>query len=120
MPSEQAKTLVKFLEEAVETVRRIEREAQEALSGENGQEEYAARMREKALYLSAIGEDSARLTREHPAARRRLERFASSAQTSLSVGSVFFMSALLYPEDHQPGEENDLERLAREVREGEV
>ncbi|MGE4506040.1 MAG: hypothetical protein AB7D51_11885 [Desulfovibrionaceae bacterium] len=56
MPSERAKTLVGFLEEAARTVRRIEREAQEALSGENCQEEYAARMREKALYLSAIVE----------------------------------------------------------------
>ncbi len=46
----------------------------------------------------------------------RIERFSLSASQSLEVGSVFFMSALLYPDDYKDGEPNDLELFAAKVR----
>lgn len=39
------------------------------------------------------------------------ERFARNAGQALDLDSPFYMYALLYPEDHQPGEPNDLERF---------
>jgi len=46
----------------------------------------------------------------------RLEQFSMSAGAALRIGSVFFMTALLYPEDHKPGEPNDLETYISELR----
>jgi hypothetical protein len=45
-----------------------------------------------------------------------MERFSMSASTALRIGSVFFMTALLYPEDHKPGDPNDLEVYIGELR----
>ncbi len=39
----------------------------------------------------------------------RLQNFASSAATALELNSTFYMSALLYPDDHQTGQPNNLE-----------
>ena len=46
----------------------------------------------------------------------RLQGFAQGAQNALSIGSPFYMSALLYPDDHQPGEPNNLELLIAELK----
>jgi hypothetical protein len=37
--------------------------------------------------------------------------FSKNAQTALRLDSVFYMSALLYPGDHQKGEPDNLEKL---------
>jgi len=49
------------------------------------------------------------------AIREGLKRFADSADNALSLDSVFYMSALLYPEDYHEGEANDLELFAEEL-----
>ena len=46
----------------------------------------------------------------------RLRDFAASAENSLAIGSPFYMSALLYPDEHQPGEPNNLELLIAEMK----
>ena len=46
----------------------------------------------------------------------RLANFAQSAENSLAIGSPFYMSALLYPDEHQPGEPNNLELLIAEMK----
>lgn len=108
-------TVGEWLAEAAAEVHRIEQRAQRALGGQDGQREYEAGMREKALLLAGLAEDGQRFAQDHPDLMDRVERFSRSAQTSLEVGSVFFMSALLYPEDHRPGEPNDLDLLAAEA-----
>lgn len=40
-----------------------------------------------------------------------LESFARRAGMALQLESIFFMMALLYPDDYQDGEPNDLERF---------
>lgn len=40
--------------------------------------------------------------------RHRLHCFSASATNALRLDSLFYMSALLYPEDHQPGQPDDL------------
>ena len=46
----------------------------------------------------------------------RLRDFAAGAENALAVGSPFYMSALLYPDEHQPGEPNNLELLIAELK----
>jgi len=110
-----------FLAARAAMVKTLEAEAEALIHDKKDQAGYAAKMREKALLLSELAEDAKPFTEVlDPALKRaaadRLERFAGSASMSLSVGSVFFMSALLYPDDHRPGEPNDLENYAVEVR----
>lgn len=45
----------------------------------------------------------------------QLNNFANNAQQALKVESVFFMRQLLYPEDYQEGQDNDLERFIRSL-----
>ena len=49
-------------------------------------------------------------------AAARLRAFSASADQGLSLGSIFYMSALLFPEDHRPGEPDDLAVLLAEMR----
>ncbi len=112
---EQRKLLAAWLAGAAETVRHLEAEAKLALDGDGGQAGYARKMREKALFLAGIADEGEEVAMHDPEVMERLQGFSGSAATSLSVGSVFFMSALLYPEDYKPGQDNDLEALAREV-----
>lgn len=47
---------------------------------------------------------------------KRLRRFASSAGHSLDLDSVFYMSALLYNDDHKKGEPDNLQLYIEELR----
>lgn len=74
---------------------------------------YAGKMREKATLLKDLDRESkAHLNGIPEDARREIEstlgRFSSSAATALSLDSVFFMSALLYRDDHKKGEPDNL------------
>ena len=75
-------------------------------------------MREKAGLLAAIREDVAPLLAALPAdmdaqererLRHRLHCFSASANNALRLNSLFYMSALLYPEDHKPGQPDDMQ-----------
>lgn len=107
----------RWLDEICAAVRDIEREAEKALHTDEDEAAYREVMRRKASLLSSLperGRDAVSLLppAERATVEERLQRFAASAANALSIGSVFYMSALLYPEDHKPGEPNDLERFA--------
>ena len=73
-------------------------------------------MAEKAELLGGLAEDADPLLMELPGSeaksiRSRLERFSESADNAIDLESVFYMAALLYPEDYQEGDRNDLERF---------
>lgn len=124
MSSQAILALADFLDQRAVRVKTIEAEAQALLQGQPDQAGYAAKMREKAALLADLAEDAEGLVSAvegkdavlGSVAAERLEAFSGSAATSLRVGSVFFMSALLYPDDHKPGEPNNLELFAEEVR----
>jgi len=112
--------LISFLEETSSRVLEIEKEADIALKQE-GQLAFQAKLEEKAEILAALGEKCWKKTEAvggtlKDEIARKLEQFSMSASTSLRIGSVFFMSALLYPEDHKPGEPNDLESFIIELK----
>ena len=76
-------------------------------------EGYTAKMRAKAESVAALAKDAAPVLAGLPEAVREpilrgLMRFSQSAATGLQLGSVFYMSALLYPDDHKPGEPDNL------------
>jgi hypothetical protein len=112
--------LIAFLEDKAARVRLLESEG-EAVLASDGQRAFLAKAEAKAELLAALAEDAWKYTGKlegdaGTAVARRLEQFSTSASTALRIGSVFFMTALLYPEDHKPGEPNDLETLIGELR----
>lgn len=114
-----------WLEEMATAVRTIEREATQALHKDENQDAYRDLMRRKAQLLASLPDRARHLLprfeeHERDAIADRLARFAASASNALRIDSVFYMSALLYPEDHTPGQPNDLETFAAGVRAGRI
>lgn len=76
-------------------------------------EEYKKKMREKAIAISELYEESKPMIEKLPAEKRaaiakEMERFSTSAAAALSLDSVFYMSALLYRDEHKEGEPDNL------------
>lgn len=70
-------------------------------------------MRRKAELLASMAEDAKPLLEPLPGETRfnyalALEGFSASARMSLRLNSVFYMSALLYPDDNKPGQPDNL------------
>lgn len=78
-------------------------------------------MRKKAALLAGMAKEGELYVDALPEkikekARLRLARFTASAENALALESVFYMSALLFPENHQEGEPNDLELFREEIQ----
>lgn len=112
--------LIAFLEEKADRVRQLEAEGDAVLERE-GQRSFQIKLEEKAELLAALGEKAWKLTEAVEGdlgkeIARKLDQFSMSASTALRIGSVFFMTALLYPEEHKPGEPNDLDVYIEELK----
>lgn len=121
MPNQVLIDLIEYLEKTNSDVKRLEQEGDALLSSE-GQLAFQAKLEEKSELLAALGEKAWKLTKEIEGdlgdeITQRLEQFSMSASTALRIGSVFFMTALLYPENHKPGDPNDLEAYIEELKE---
>ena len=78
-------------------------------------------MHEKAMVLAGMAREGephivALPERMREKARLRLARFTASAENALALDSVFYMSALLFPDEYRDGEPNDLELFRDEIR----
>ena len=109
-----------WLEERARDVRRIEGQALHELERKDI-EAYRDGMRRKATLLASLPKASVPLLDGLPtdaahAIQEGLWRFARNAGNALSLDSVFYMSALLYPEDYREGQANDLEIFLQELR----
>jgi hypothetical protein len=103
-----------FLRERIRLVRQAEETALDHLHNRGDEAGYREHMRRKAGLLADMAADAAPLLdglspERRPMVEHRLDMFSQSARRSLDIGSVFYMSALLYPDDHQPGQPNTLE-----------
>lgn len=121
MAEQTLKRFIAFLEERAARVRALEAEAAGALEGAEGQKGFEKHMRAKAELLAALSQDAKPLLADLPEAQaaplaRKLKVFSAGASNSLRIGSVFYMSALLYPDEHKPGEPNNLEVFISELR----
>jgi len=108
-----------WLEECTHDVRRIEKQALYELERKNTRG-YRDGMRRKAELLAGLLKTSIPLASGLPedaaqAIHEGLWRFARNAANALSLDSVFYMSALLYPEEYREGEPNDLEVFLEEL-----
>jgi hypothetical protein len=121
MSDDALRELITFLEHISADVKSIEAEGEKAMA-DGGQQAFHACLEKKAELLAGLARNAWVLVERLPDdmsddVARRLEQFSMSASTALRLGSVFFMTALLYPEDHKPGEPNDLDAYIGELRE---
>lgn len=101
-------------------IRELEAEALRALHEAGDTAAHREGLTRKCLLLESLPEEAAGALQEASGAAEPadvaafasgLENFAHRAGKALSLESVFFMGALLYPEDYQEGDPNDLERF---------
>lgn len=79
--------------------------------GQGSRTDYNAGMRKKATLLASLAGEYSKFAAGLPNKKilERLEQFSASAATALKLGSVFYMSALLYRDDHKKGEPDNFE-----------
>ena len=109
-----------FLRERIRLVRQAEETALDHLHNRGDEAGYRENMRRRAELLAGMAADAAPVldgvsAERRPMIEHRLDMFSQSARRSLDIGSVFYMSALLYPDDHQPGQPNTLEVWLRDL-----
>ncbi|WP_291327162.1 hypothetical protein [Desulfovibrio sp. UCD-KL4C] len=115
------KAVANWLDDEAVKVRDIEKHANSALYDNKDEDSYRDLMRQKTMLLASLGDRLESLVEplsveDSLLVKKRVKRFAMSASKALEIGSVFFMSALLYPDDYKDGEKNDLEIFAEKVR----
>lgn len=103
-------------QEAAREIRRLEAAAAKALHEGGDTAGHRKQLTDKCLVLESLPEGTAAALDASDADGAAafaagLEDFARRAGMALSLESIFFMGALLYPEDYQDGELNDLERF---------
>lgn len=113
--------LIKALERVCGRIRELESSAYDLHErGDSGAA--TGLLREKAELLADLPRIAAPHLGELPETDRtavadRIEKFAAAARRSLDIGSIFYMTNLLYDADHAPGALNNLELLNRDVEE---
>jgi hypothetical protein len=101
--------------EAVQ-IRTLEAEAREALFTQDDKEIYTRKLKEKTMKLMELPDTLEPLLENLDAGARNeiqsgLENFSGRAGRAWGLSSLFYMSALLYPDDYVGGDKNDLERF---------
>ena len=122
--SDALQDLIVHLEATTKNVRELEQQAHTALYVQNDSDAHRRHMLAKANLLQNLpGEYSSLLTacsvtypQQAATAKRAIDGFSRSAAGALELNSIFYMSALLYPDDHKEGEPNNLERLIAELK----
>lgn len=111
---------VKWLEEKHTQIMDCERRGIELLNAGDTQG-YKDRMKEKAEMLRDLQREAVpRLAGIDADKRyeieRGIERFSSSASTALALNSTFYMSALLYPDEHKAGDPDNMELFIAAIK----
>ncbi len=100
-------------------IRELEAAANAALQERGDAKAHRSAMEEKCRLLVALPDKVRKAAKggdDDPAYVDFLEElkgFAQRAGQALSLESIFYMSALLYPEDYEDGEPNDLEMFVK-------
>ena len=114
--------LADWLRKRHASIKDCEVKAWKALHEDKDEKAYRALMAERTDRIASLDEESAELTAVLPEDKREpietaLRRFARGARNAQRLESVFYMSALLYPDEHREGEPDNLERLLQELEE---
>ncbi len=122
MPEYQNTTLQlkERLWELAKQIRHLDYSADQVLQEKYDLQKHKEILKRKATLLSSLPEQVQPYLSniENHVWERVMEQlniFANNAQQALKVESVFFMRQLLYPEDYQEGQDNDLERFIRSL-----
>jgi hypothetical protein len=120
-PGENTSHAVSALQSAAERIRRLEDEAREALFIRNDPEAHRQKLQEKTMLLMELSELVDPFYDGMPEDVRAefktgLNSFAMRAAQAMELSSIFYMSALLYPEDYREGDPNDLELFIDRLR----
>ena len=113
---------MKALQSSARRVRDMEEQAAAALA-RGDTETHSERLRDKCLTLIALPEEVLPLAEGEDALLRenlanKLGHIAARANRGLELGSPFFMSLLLYPDDYAPGQPNELELYIASLGQG--
>lgn len=106
--------VIKRLRQCALEIKNLETKAAAVLADNYDLELYHNLLKEKAEALRDIHDLGQDLSGDldddlQKLLRDRLGGFSHAALKALQLDSVFYMAALLYPEDYQPGAKNDLE-----------
>lgn len=110
--------VVELLTDAAQRIRALEAEARKALYEDGDQAKYRALMAEKCELLVELPDNAMALSggSQADALRAQLASFAQRAGQALDLDSVFYQAALLYPDDYEDGQDNDLEAFIKTLR----
>ncbi|MEZ0575486.1 hypothetical protein [Halodesulfovibrio aestuarii] len=113
--------LISVLSEQAKQVEQLENLAETLIQDPQQGQRYRSVLEEKARLLSGLAQLTHPITKKMPTEKAspvklQLSKFAQSATTSLRIGSPFYMSALLYPQDYQQGQPNDLELFIEQLK----
>lgn len=108
------------LEEIALTIRKLEKEAHDTLYINKDKSAYSQKLKEKANLLVELPDIIGRMADNIPTSHQsllidQLGGMSFSAEKSLELDSIFYMAALLYPENYQDGDKNDLENLLEQL-----
>lgn len=115
-------SFVCWLSERRDFLRNLENEAIRVLREDKNPDKYRALMCQKAQFLEELPEEAEKHMRgirddDAVFVAKRLSKFSRSASQALELDSVFYMYALLYSENHQEGDPNDLDIFVAELAE---
>jgi hypothetical protein len=113
--------LISTLTEQAKQIEQLEILAAKLVQDPQSVQRYRAVLEEKARLLAGLAQLALPITKKMPSEdatelQQMLNKFSQSAATSLRIGSPFYMSALLYPQDHQQGQPNDLELFIEQLQ----
>ncbi|MBA3015048.1 MAG: hypothetical protein KKD63_00585 [Proteobacteria bacterium] len=111
--------LLTILTKTAKEICRLEDEAKKLLYDSGDNSGYRDRMRQKAILLSDLADETAALVSLPPQIRaltqERIGSFSYEAERALKVDSVFYMAVLLCPEDHKDGMPNELDNFIAQL-----
>ncbi|MDR2800537.1 MAG: hypothetical protein LBB52_04620 [Desulfovibrio sp.] len=112
--NEKFSAYIAVLREKHGEIRALEEKALAAL--EEDVETYRRLIAGRAERIAALADAGGDLRVELPEkvrlhAETALRRFSANAREALRLRSVFYMSSLLYPDTHKPGEPDNLQKL---------
>ena len=112
--------IIQQLTQAASQVRQFEADAKKALYSHNDKDLYYQLMSQKAHLLASLPESIAAMTtllnsEIAQSLKSQIGAFSFAAKKAINLDSVFYMSALLYPDDYADGEANDLENFISQL-----
>jgi hypothetical protein len=113
--------VIAALSEVAAEIRALEAQARDALYKHDDLKTHRKRMEEKAVLLMELHDRTWGLMDGMKADVRNeilmaIEGFAFRGEQATETASLFYMTALLYPEDYEEGDKNDLEKYIEDLQ----